>query len=63
MFKAISEAKTEEEKDKATDPLMETLMLIQFANDECDYGEGLEMGLCMFSYGAEVRFFYEIYFC
>ena len=28
-------------------------MLIQFANDECDYGEGLELGLDLFSFTSE----------
>ena len=55
MFKAVVDAKTDSDRDKAMDPLMEIIMLIQFANDECDYGEGLEMGLCMFSYGGEVN--------
>ena len=26
--------------------------LVQFANDECDYGEGLELGIDVFSYGG-----------
>lgn len=29
-------------------------MLVQFANDECDYGEGLELGIDLFSYGGDV---------
>ncbi len=33
---------------------MEIITLVQFANDECDYGEGLELGLDMFSFGGEV---------
>ena len=54
MFKKVVDAKTEVEKNKAFDPVMELIMLVQFANDECDYGEGLELGLDMFSYGGEV---------
>lgn len=54
MFKQIKEAKTEADRDKAMDPLMEIIMLVQFANDECDYGEGLELGLDLFTYGGEV---------
>ena len=54
MFKKIVDAKTDSERDKALDPLMELIMLIQFANDECDYGEGLELGLDLFTYGGKV---------
>lgn len=54
MFKKIADAKSEEECKKAMDPLMEIIMLIQFANDECDFGEGLELGLDLFSYGGDV---------
>ena len=53
MFKKIAESKDEKERDTNTDPLMELIMLIQFANDECDYGEGLELGMDLFSYGGE----------
>lgn len=30
---------------------METIMLVQFANDEGDYGEGIELGLDLFTFG------------
>ena len=53
IFKGIADAKTDVERDAASDPLMEIVMLVQFANDECDYGEGLELGLDMFTYGGE----------
>lgn len=29
------------------------MTLLQFANDESDYGTGLEFGLCLFSFGNE----------
>jgi hypothetical protein len=35
------------------DPLQEIITLIQFANDECDYGEGLELGLDLFTFGGK----------
>jgi len=54
MFKKIADAKSEEECKKAMDPLMEIIMLIQFANDESDFGEGLELGLDLFCYGGEI---------
>jgi len=48
------ESKTEQERTARFDVLMEIITLVQFANDECDYGEGLELGLDLFSYGGEV---------
>ena len=38
-------------KRKADDKIQEIITLIQFANDETDYGMGLEFGLNMFSFG------------
>lgn len=54
MLKKIESATEETERNKAFDPLMETIMCVQFANDECDYGQGLELGLDLFSYGSEI---------
>ncbi|XP_022320686.2 histone PARylation factor 1-like [Crassostrea virginica] len=54
MLKKIVESKTEEERDKNMDPIQEIVTLVQFANDECDYGEGLELGIDLFCYGGEV---------
>ena len=54
MFKKIADSKTEAERDKNYEPLQEIVTFIQFANDECDYGEGLELGLDLFSYGGSV---------
>ncbi|CAF0810567.1 unnamed protein product [Rotaria sordida] len=36
----------------AEDELQHVITCIQFANDECDYGEGLEFGLNLFLYGS-----------
>lgn len=52
IFSKIDSATSDKERDAASDPLMEIIMLVQFANDECDYGEGLELGLDMFSFGS-----------
>ena len=38
-------------KSKADEKIQEIITLIQFANDETDYGMGLEFGLNMFSHG------------
>lgn len=54
LLKKIKDSTTEEERKVNFDPVMELVMCVQFANDECDYGEGLEMGLNIFSYGGEV---------
>ncbi|XP_045205412.2 histone PARylation factor 1-like [Mercenaria mercenaria] len=52
MFKKIADSKTDAERDKNFEPLQELITLIQFANDECDYGEGLELGIDLFCYGG-----------
>ncbi|XP_061165509.1 histone PARylation factor 1-like [Saccostrea echinata] len=54
MFKKVVESKSKEERDKNMDPIQELITLVQFANDECDYGEGLELGMDLFSFGGEV---------
>ena len=40
------------ETQTAEDDLQHVITCIQFANDECDYGEGLEFGLNLFLYGS-----------
>jgi len=54
MFKKIAESENDEEKKINFDPLMELITLVQFANDECDYGEGLELGMDLFCFGSPV---------
>ena len=39
-------------RDIASEPLQEMMTYIQFANDECDYGMGLELGIDLFCYGS-----------
>jgi hypothetical protein len=51
----ISEGKNEKEREKASEDLQEILTYVQFANDECDYGMGLELGVDIFCFG-EKRF-------
>ena len=53
MFKKIQDTKTESERDKAMEPLQEIITFVQFANDECDYGEGIELGLDLFTFGGK----------
>jgi len=52
MLKLIAESKTLEERDRHFDALTEIVTLVQFANDECDYGEGLELGIDVFCFGS-----------
>ena len=54
ILQKIADSKTEEERNKAFDPLMEIITFVQFANDECDYGEGLELGIDLFCFGSDV---------
>lgn len=53
MFTKICSSQTESERNKNFEPLQELLTLVQFANDECDYGEGLELGLALFCHGGD----------
>ncbi|XP_065058833.1 histone PARylation factor 1-like isoform X1 [Rhopilema esculentum] len=49
----ICKAKNEDEKNKCYDDLHELITFVQFANDECDYGMGLELGIDLFCFGNE----------
>lgn len=53
MLKQITEGKSEKDKEQASEDLQEIMTLVQFANDECDYGMGLELGLDLFCFGSE----------
>ncbi|NWR57139.1 HPF1 factor, partial [Bucorvus abyssinicus] len=52
ICKAIVDAPTDDERLKAFAPIQEMLTLVQFANDECDYGMGYELGMDLFCYGS-----------
>ncbi|XP_065592345.1 histone PARylation factor 1 [Cyrtonyx montezumae] len=52
ICKAIVDAPTDDERLKAFAPLQEMLTYVQFANDECDYGMGYELGMDLFCYGS-----------
>ncbi|CAL1601479.1 unnamed protein product [Knipowitschia caucasica] len=52
ICKAIAEAQTDEERIKAFGPIQEMITFVQFANDECDYGMGYELGMDLFCYGS-----------
>lgn len=46
------QSSSENQIQAADDDLQHVITCIQFANDECDYGEGLEFGLNLFLYGS-----------
>ncbi|OBS59556.1 hypothetical protein A6R68_09321, partial [Neotoma lepida] len=58
ICKAIVEAANDEERLKAFAPIQEMMTFVQFANDECDYGMGLELGMDLFCYGS--HYFHKV---
>nr|XP_020452830.1 histone PARylation factor 1 isoform X1 [Monopterus albus] len=58
ICKAIAEAQNDEERVKAFGPLQEMITFVQFANDECDYGMGYELGIDLFCYGS--HYFHKV---
>lgn len=58
ICKAIAEARSDDERVKAFGPLQEMITFVQFANDECDYGMGYELGMDLFCYGS--HYFYKV---
>lgn len=56
ICKAIVEAHSDEERVKAFGPIQKMITFVQFANDECDYGMGYELGIDLFCYGSHVSF-------
>lgn len=59
ICKAIAEARNDEDRIKAFGPIQEMITFVQFANDECDYGMGYELGIDLFCYGSHV----SLYMC
>jgi len=53
ILKRIIEGKNEKDQEQASEDLQEIMTLVQFANDECDYGMGLELGLDLFCFGSD----------
>ena len=53
LLDKICGAKNEREKNQYSDELHDLITFVQFANDECDYGMGLELGIDLFCYGNE----------
>ncbi|CAH2092249.1 unnamed protein product [Euphydryas editha] len=53
MFKKLSEAKSQEEKDKILSELQPVITYASIAMDECDFGTGLEAGIDLFCSGLK----------
>ena len=51
LFDRISGCSDPAKRDQLFEPLQEIITFVQFANDECDYGMGLELGLDLFCHG------------
>lgn len=48
ICKTTVEAKSDEERVKVFAPIQEVMTSVHFANDECDYGMGLELEMDLF---------------
>ncbi|XP_068125423.1 histone PARylation factor 1 isoform X2 [Hyperolius riggenbachi] len=58
ICKAIVEAPSDDVRMKAFAPIQEMMTFVQFANDECDYGMGYELGIDLFCYGS--HYFHKV---
>ncbi|XP_030048529.1 histone PARylation factor 1 isoform X2 [Microcaecilia unicolor] len=58
ICKRIVEAPDDGERMKAFAPIQEMITFIQFANDECDYGMGYELGIDLFCCGS--HYFHKV---
>lgn len=54
ICKKIVESQNLAEQNKNSDALQELVTYVQYANDESDYGMGLELGLDLLAFGGEV---------
>lgn len=54
ICKKIVESSDLSEQEKNSDALQELVTYVQYANDESDYGMGLELGLDLLAFGGEV---------
>ncbi|XP_006026278.2 histone PARylation factor 1 [Alligator sinensis] len=58
ICKAIVDAPSDEARLKAFAPIQEMITFVQFANDECDYGMGYELGMDLFCFGS--HYFHKV---
>ncbi|KAM9675779.1 histone PARylation factor 1 [Dama dama] len=58
ICRTIVEAPSDTDRLQAFAPVQEMVTYVQFANDECDYGMGLELGLDLFCHGS--HYFHKV---
>ncbi|CAI9158689.1 unnamed protein product [Rangifer tarandus platyrhynchus] len=58
ICRTIVEAPSDADRLQAFAPVQEMVTCVQFANDECDYGMGLELGLDLFCHGS--HYFHKV---
>uniref|UniRef100_A0AC11DTK0 Histone PARylation factor 1 n=1 Tax=Ovis aries TaxID=9940 RepID=A0AC11DTK0_SHEEP len=58
ICRTIVEAPSDADRLQAFAPIQEMMTYVQFANDECDYGMGLELGLDLFCHGS--HYFHKV---
>ncbi|XP_040085077.1 histone PARylation factor 1 [Oryx dammah] len=58
ICRTIVEAPSDADRLQAFAPVQEMMTYVQFANDECDYGMGLELGLDLFCHGS--HYFHKV---
>ncbi|XP_034240414.1 histone PARylation factor 1 [Thrips palmi] len=52
ILKRIAEAERQDVKDKGLDQLQQVITAANIANDECDFGTSVELGLDLFAFGG-----------
>ena len=53
ILKKIDKASDDKIRREAFQPLLQLITYIQYANDECDFGMGLEFGIDLVVYGSK----------
>ncbi|XP_028406605.1 histone PARylation factor 1-like [Dendronephthya gigantea] len=54
LKRMLADIVNDNQREAFLDELQDIITRVQFANDECDYGMGLELGLDLFSFGHEM---------
>lgn len=54
LCKTIVESDDETKRNQSSDELQTLVTYVQYANDEMDYGMGLELGLDLLAFGSEI---------
>jgi len=59
LLKRIEASEDETSRNTELDKLQEIITLVNFANDECDYGMGLELGVDLFLFASQKEYHKE----